>query len=305
MGAAVLAIASGLTPAAALAWGAIVSSGGDGSHIHYNQATEEAATKEALDRCKPSQGDRCEVKLTVNGGAMVVARGPAGQGYATGPDPVEVRARALKACAERSTGCKIVNAAWDDGAKWFAFAFGDSNYFYAYDGNSPEHATQLALSRCEEANGVKGSCQLLGGKAFLGDVHVAVARSVSAKQMRFHLASTRDESDRLAIKACRDMEGGPSDCEVVERGGNTPTMKTPASFKKVAAEAAAHEKAKASTSKEARVQRRQEVLSCKTHCVNGDCTSVFDNGRRVNWRAPWVYLPLENRWGFNTNGCGG
>lgn len=305
MGAAILAMASCLTPSAVMAWGAIVSYGGDGSYIDYNGLTEEAATAGALDRCRSHHGNRCEVKLTINGGALVVASGPKGQGYATGQDPREVRARALKACAERSGGCKIVNAAWDDGSRWFAFAYGGSHYRYVYDGHSPERVAHQALSRCEEANGAKGSCQLLGGKAFSGEVHVAVASSDSAGQTRFDLETTQEEADRSAMKACREFDGGPEDCKVVDRGGNTPLVKAPASFKAVATEAAANEKARAAPRKVAQAETRKEVLSCKTHCVNGDCTSVFDNGRRVKWRAPWVYLPMENRWGFNTQGCGG
>jgi hypothetical protein len=49
----------------------------------------------------------------------------------------------------------------------------------------------------------------------------------------------------------------------------------------------------------------QKWVSCKTTCTNGECMSVFGNGRVVKWTASWVYLPLERRSGFKTDGCGG
>jgi TPR repeat protein len=47
----------------------------------------------------------------------------------------------------------------------------------------------------------------------------------------------------------------------------------------------------------------QQIVSCRTSCVNGACSRIYDDGRRVRFQAQQKFNALSNTWEWDPGTC--
>lgn len=290
-----------LAPLQAHAWGAAASNAEGGGHIYVGAFTSADAARQAVEAC--TQRTRLPCKLAfepVRGSAIVVAKGATGRGTAARADPQEAAQAALESCRKVSKGCRLVNAAWDGGPNWVAFAEGPDSYFVHFNAGTRDDAIRLATQACDKEAGTEGVCKVGDGQ--VSDALQYYAKATSARLDRawyaFDLNSMKAAEDE-ALRRCAAYETRPTDCAVTHRHTNHGWLPEPAGMKQVKAQiersSPANAGGAASPSRTGGARPQAQPAPTRPRCINpatglpmiltdGSCAGVDVGGNPYGMR---------------------
>lgn len=288
-------------PMKAHAWGAMAaSSPSNYSHTSTGYDTKAAAEQAAMANCEQRSGEACKLMLggARHGGAFVTYQGDKGKGFGYDVDPVKANAKAQAACRDDFKNCRIVDAVWDEGGMWMAYAIGKDDRYLAYNFREKSGAESEAIQGCEKAVSEKGTCRLHEPFTRFGKIYNAEAYSEKASFVHHAISGESQKvADSVALRGCAEHPSRPDDCVVRERFINEGPKPAPKSMQKLVASIK-----KIAPTPSSRPVAQMSSYSCETNCVNNNCVSSFPDGRVIKWIAPNVFE--FGKWKVDTDGCG-
>jgi Domain of unknown function (DUF4189) len=285
----------------AQAWTAIAI-GEEYSFIQYNSDTSQQAETEALTKCS-AKASGCQLfGKTMNGTAVVLAKGDGGWGRASNLNPRIAANNALAQCREVSKNCRFESAVWDSGATWGAVAIGKDATFVQVNATTRIEAELDALKGCEKLVTTAGSCKIAPDFSFNRHVYYSFASSKDHSGLGREV--TPEQAGRLAIESCDKGKAPGETCAITNVFENRGPTAEPIDMKQLVAEI---EQAPRKTSKAPPVSPRYTTQQmCTNHCANGNCVRSFKDGRKDRWQAPYIFDPVTKVWTWDvtTNACG-
>lgn len=295
----------------ASAWMAIAVGDDNGSFVASGHETAAEAEEAALAGCrKHNSGCAVRARGTVNGKALVLAKGAGGWGYATQVDPDRAAREALEGCGKSARNCRIVTAVWDPGVVWAAVAQASDFVFFRVNAGTRPEAAEEALAGCRKESKAPQTCQVADVLTTSYRAYFALATSPAGSGLG--RSETADGAKQTAIAYCRESSKEPDACRAERVHLNESNAPEPASMAKWRATAERNRIAAATPAPQPRPSRTSSttrstnVLTCENRCMNGSCVRTFPDGRQERWQAPRVFNPLSNNWEWDTttNACG-
>ncbi len=290
----------------ALAWTAVAYSKDSGySHINYDAANPEEAKRTALAGCS-KKAKECVIVggANVGPGALVVAKGAGGMSMSFRKSPEEAEKNALSNCKEKYSKCRVVDAAWDEGANYFALAMGDKYYYFVYGADSDLEAKQGAIAGCEKGGSSVGSCKI--AETFSGSGPTWFVSAFSGDDGWIGLNRTKVDAVEAAMSGCRKKVGQGNKCKVQDEFHNPPSTDAPASFKRLEARIAAATQAvskPSSPSVSNDCRPKSDYLRCTSQCTNGNCIVTYENGCKMQVQVRPKHNPFNNQWEYPSPSC--